>query len=104
MKFCVNCGNALRQRQKFCSKCGKKLVEIDNNSIETRQVLEDDKIAEPSQTTAETSGQNNDRNNAENQITAINTYNTVSQYSGQVQNNLLAKAKKDKKPMSKVAR
>ena len=25
----------------------KKLVEIDNNSIETRQVLEDDKIAEP---------------------------------------------------------
>lgn len=104
MKFCVNCGNALRQRQKFCSKCGKKLVEIDNNSIETRQVLEDDKIAEPSQTTAETSGQNNDRNNAENQITAINTYNTVSQYSGQVQNNLLAKAKKDKKPMSKVAK
>lgn len=104
MKFCVNCGNALRQRQKFCSKCGKKLVEIDNNSIEARQVLEDDKIAEPSQTTAETSGQNNDRNNAENQITAINTYNTVSQYSGQVQNNLLAKAKKDKKPMSKVAK
>ena len=30
-KFCVNCGNALKDNEKFCGKCGKGIVQ--NNSI-----------------------------------------------------------------------
>ena len=30
-KFCVNCGNSLKDNEKFCGKCGKGIVH--NNSI-----------------------------------------------------------------------
>ena len=30
-KFCVNCGNSLKDNEKFCGKCGKGIVQ--NNSI-----------------------------------------------------------------------
>ena len=34
-KFCVNCGNALKDNEKFCGKCGKQLIQSSNELVQT---------------------------------------------------------------------
>lgn len=83
MKFCVNCGYPLKAGQKFCTSCGKKLPENDNNSLQVKQAEENKEIVQDSQNTGETSTQNNEINNPENQVTDVNINDNVVQNVGQ---------------------
>ena len=38
--FCTQCGNNLKENDKFCSKCGKAVLELPGPSIHSQEVYE----------------------------------------------------------------